>query len=89
MVYETETPLAPRSGLGPYREADYLGLPDEPRCELLYGRLLVTPAPTARHQHVVVKSFASWPIAPIATGTRSWFPRSTSSSRTTPWYSPM
>jgi Uma2 family endonuclease len=55
VVYETETPLAPRSGLGPYREADYLGLPDEPRCELLYGRLVVTPAPTARHQHVVAR----------------------------------
>jgi Uma2 family endonuclease len=55
VVYETETPLAPRSGFGPYREADYLGLPDEPRCELLYGRLLVTPAPTARHQHIVLK----------------------------------
>jgi Uma2 family endonuclease len=55
VVYETETPLAPRSGLGPYREPDYLGLPDEPRCELLYGRLVVTPAPTARHQHVVAR----------------------------------
>jgi Uma2 family endonuclease len=58
VVYETETPLAPRTGLGPYREADYLGLPDEPRCELLYGRLLVTPAPTARHQHVVGRIFS-------------------------------
>ena len=55
IVYETETPLAPRSGLGPYREADYFGLPDEPRCELVYGRLLVTPAPAARHQRIVVK----------------------------------
>jgi Uma2 family endonuclease len=53
VVYETETPLAPRTGLGPYREADYVDLPDEPRCELLYGRLLVTPAPAARHQLVV------------------------------------
>jgi Uma2 family endonuclease len=53
VVYETETPLAPRSGLGPYREVDYFGLPDEPRCELLYGRLFVMSAPTARHQHVV------------------------------------
>jgi Uma2 family endonuclease len=52
-VYETETPLAPRTGLGPYRDADYVGLPDEPRCELLYGRLLVTPAPSALHQLVV------------------------------------
>jgi Uma2 family endonuclease len=55
VVYETETPLAPRVGLGPYRDSDYLRLPDEPRCELLYGRLLVTPAPTARHQHVVAR----------------------------------
>jgi Uma2 family endonuclease len=55
VVYETETPLAPRAGLGPYREADYLGLPDEPRCELLYGRLFVMSAPTARHQHVVLR----------------------------------
>ena len=53
-VYETETPHAVRSELGPYREADYLALPDQPRCELLYGRLPVTPAPTARHQRIVV-----------------------------------
>jgi Uma2 family endonuclease len=55
VVYETEAPLAPRSDLGPYREGDYLGLPDEPRCELLYGRLLVMTAPTVPHQHVVVR----------------------------------
>jgi Uma2 family endonuclease len=53
--YETESPLAPRSDLGPYRAADYLALPDEPRCELLYGRLQVTPAPSARHQDVVIR----------------------------------
>ena len=53
VVYETETPLAPRIGLGPYRDADYRALPDEPRCELLYGRLLVTPAPVVWHQLVV------------------------------------
>ena len=53
VIYETETPLAPRLDLGPYRDADYQALPDEPRCELLYGRLLVTPAPAARHQIVV------------------------------------
>ena len=51
--YELDTPSAPRSGLGPYRAGDYFELPDEPRCELLYGRLLVTPAPTFRHQEVV------------------------------------
>jgi Uma2 family endonuclease len=55
VVYETETPLAPRTGLGPYRGADYFALPDEPRCELLYGRLLVTPAPVVRHQSVVAR----------------------------------
>jgi Uma2 family endonuclease len=54
VVYETESPHATRSELGPYREADYLELPEQPRCELLYGRLLVTPAPTVRHQLVVV-----------------------------------
>lgn len=57
VVYETETPHATRSGLGPYREADYLELPDQPRCELLYGRLPVTPAPTLRHQLVVGEVF--------------------------------
>jgi Uma2 family endonuclease len=54
VVYETETPHATRSELGPYREADYVELPDQPRCELLYGRLPVTPAPTVRHQFVVM-----------------------------------
>jgi Uma2 family endonuclease len=53
IVYETEAPHSARTDLGPYREADYLALPDEPRCELLYGRLPVTPAPTLRHQYVV------------------------------------
>src|SRR5688572_25527283 len=54
VAYETETPHATRKELGPYREADYLELPDEPRCELLYGRLPVMPAPTIRHQLVVM-----------------------------------
>lgn len=51
--YESESPAAPRSGLGPYRAEDFFHLPEEPRCELLYGRLLVTPAPTFRHGEVV------------------------------------
>lgn len=51
--YELDSPAAPRAGLGPYRAGDYFALPDEPRCELLYGRLAVTPAPTFRHQEVV------------------------------------
>lgn len=55
VVYETDLPPAPRSGLGPYREADYLALPDEPRSELLYGTLVVTPAPNSRHQEIVLR----------------------------------
>jgi len=48
----TEAPLAPPAGLGPYRREDYDALPDQPRCELLYGRLYVTPSPTPWHQLV-------------------------------------
>ena len=50
----TEAPLAPPAGLGPYRREDYDALPDQPRCELLYGRLYVTPSPTRRHQLVAL-----------------------------------
>jgi Uma2 family endonuclease len=57
VVYETETSLASSTELGPYRATDYLALPDEPRCELLYGRLLVTPAPTVRHQRVSARVY--------------------------------
>jgi Uma2 family endonuclease len=50
---DSVSPPTPVSVLGPYRDADYAALPDEPRCELLYGRLFVTPAPTFRHAEVV------------------------------------
>lgn len=53
VVYETDPPFAVRTELGPYREADYLALPDEPRCELLYGRLVLMTSPALRHQEVV------------------------------------
>jgi Uma2 family endonuclease len=56
-VYETEAPHSTRTDLGPYREADYLALPEQPRCELLYGRLPVTPSPSIRHQRVVRQVF--------------------------------
>jgi Uma2 family endonuclease len=48
-----DPPLAPSEGLGPYREEDYAALPDEPRCELLFGRFYLSPSPTVLHQIVV------------------------------------
>ncbi|HVR07793.1 MAG TPA: Uma2 family endonuclease [Thermoanaerobaculia bacterium] len=39
--------------LGPHRVADYDRLPDEPRCELVFGRFHVTPSPFPRHQIVL------------------------------------
>ena len=47
-----QQPLSPPSTIGPYRVADYLAMPDEPRCELLYGRLYMSPAPKVVHQIV-------------------------------------
>ncbi|HVT61302.1 MAG TPA: Uma2 family endonuclease [Thermoanaerobaculia bacterium] len=52
-----ETPLSPSSELGPYRTADYFALPDEPRCELLYGRIYVSPSPGVPHQVVAAVLF--------------------------------
>ncbi|HEY6324032.1 MAG TPA: Uma2 family endonuclease [Thermoanaerobaculia bacterium] len=51
------TEVAP-PGLGPYRVRDYDQLPDQPRHELVFGRLYVTPSPFPRHQvvsHVLVR----------------------------------
>lgn len=36
--------------LGPYRRADYDALPDEPRCELIWGRFHLSSSPTLDHQ---------------------------------------
>ena len=46
----------PRS-LGPYRRRDYMALPDEPRCELLYGRFYLSASPLAVHQIIVGQLF--------------------------------
>jgi len=48
-----ESPVTPSSELGPYRREDYLQLPDEPRCELIFGRFYVTPSPVSLHQALV------------------------------------
>jgi Uma2 family endonuclease len=73
VVYETEAPLAAPGDLGPYREADYVALPDQPRCELLYGRLLVMPAPTLRHQDVAASVFRLLADFADRTGGRAYF----------------
>lgn len=52
VAYLSELPLALPLSPGPWRLPDYLALPDEPRCELLQGLLVVTPAPSVAHQLV-------------------------------------
>ncbi len=47
-------PVAPFAEPGPYRAADYMALPDQPRCELIHGRLYVSPSPTPYHQTVLL-----------------------------------
>ena len=52
-VYSTDS-FTPVSRRGPYRSDDYFALPDEPRCELLFGRFYMVPSPDVRHQSLVV-----------------------------------
>jgi len=49
-----EPPLAPSSDLGPFRREDYEALPDEPRCELIFGRFYLSPSPSPLHQAVAL-----------------------------------
>jgi Uma2 family endonuclease len=49
-----EPPISPDSGLGPYRRGDYQALPDEPRCELIFGRFYLSPSPSILHQTVLL-----------------------------------
>ena len=51
-LLEQPPPAVPRRP-GPYRRADYSALPDEPRCELIYGRFYLSPSPVRIHQFVV------------------------------------
>jgi Uma2 family endonuclease len=69
----TETPLAPPAGLGPYRQRDYEALPDEPRCELLFGRLYVMPGPTLQHQATLQAMWLHLNRIAQASGGRAYF----------------
>ncbi len=48
-----EIPIAAESEIGPLTRADYERLPDEPHCELIYGRLYLSPSPSLLHQIVI------------------------------------
>jgi len=48
-----ERPLVPDPALGPYRQRDYEQLPDQPRTELIRGRLYACPSLTVSHQLAV------------------------------------
>jgi len=52
-----DAPLTPSSTLGPHRAADYARLPDEPRVELVYGRLYRMASPLLSHQLVLGELF--------------------------------
>ena len=41
--------------LGPYSRADHAALPDEPRCELIYGRFYLSPSPVSLHQYLALR----------------------------------
>ncbi|MEQ8835707.1 MAG: hypothetical protein RID07_02780, partial [Lacipirellulaceae bacterium] len=51
--YKSTLPgFSPPSALGPHRAADYWELPEGEPVELIYGRLIVSPAPNPLHQSV-------------------------------------
>ena len=51
-------PLTLSAVPGPYRVADYMEYEGEERCELIFGRLYVTPSPACLHQIVTGSLFA-------------------------------
>jgi len=69
----TEAPLAPPADLGPYRRRDYDALPDQPRCELLFGRLYLLPSPTPEHQAMVQELYVNFRHIARASGGRAYF----------------
>jgi len=54
VAFLTEPPLVPPAELGPYRRHDYMALPAEPRCELIFGTFYISPSPLVLHQIVVL-----------------------------------
>ena len=66
-TYSTDS-FTPASRRGPYRTHDYFALPDEPRCELLFGRFYVVPSPDVSHQQVVGAIFLQLSAAARRTG---------------------
>ena len=52
---------------GPYRRADYAALPDEPRCELIFGRFYLSPSPVLVHQFLV--THLAWRLKEMAART--------------------
>jgi Uma2 family endonuclease len=64
----TETPIIPSSTLGPYRHADYVDLPDEARCELIYGRFYLMPSPALIHQIIASQLWLRLDAIAIAAG---------------------
>jgi Uma2 family endonuclease len=68
LAHLRETPISPPADLGPYRAADYFALPDEPRCELIFGRITVTPSPFRPHQTIVGVLYRRLDRAAVAAG---------------------
>ncbi len=66
-TYSTDS-FTPASRRGPYRVQDYFALPDEPRCELLFGRFYVVPSPDVTHQRIAGAIFLQLTAAARRTG---------------------
>lgn len=52
--YEPFVAFSAFSDLGPYRANDYWELPEGEPCELICGRLIMSPCPTPKHQMIVI-----------------------------------
>src|SRR4051812_19394246 len=68
-----EPPLVHALDVGPYRRRDYEALPDQPRCELIYGRIYVSPSPRTLHQIVVGLLWQRLRLIARAAGARAFF----------------